>query len=91
MNEYQGKVSYHVLYNTDMKMEEFMNKFHQDNIIDMQIQITLSDGSLHTVQVCDLLDAVVTSYVEDGEEVFNNDIIEKEKITNMGSVIKIAI
>jgi hypothetical protein len=90
-NEFQGKVEYNLLYKTDMGMEEFMLKFHQDNIIDMKVLATLSDGSVHTFNVCELLKAVITSFEVNGEEMVFDDVENKEKITKINSVIKIAI
>jgi hypothetical protein len=77
-------------------MEEFLMKFHQGNIIDMKLNVTLSDGSLHTFEVCELLEALVTSFEVDGEEMIveNNTAEEKKKITKLNlvnSVIKLAI
>jgi predicted PolB exonuclease-like 3'-5' exonuclease len=93
-NVVQGTVKYDLLYKTDMSMEKFMTKFHQDNIIDMKVIATLSDGSVHTFQVCELLEGLVTSYEVDGEEMITEQIEDKKKITklnNKNSVIKIAI
>jgi hypothetical protein len=90
-NEVQGTVKYNLLYKTDMNMETFMTKFHQDNIIDMKVTATLSDGSVHIFQVCELLEAAITSFELDGKEMVYEDIKDKEKITKMDSVIKIAI
>jgi hypothetical protein len=92
-NEVLGTVKYKLIHNTNMSMEEFFTKFHQDNIIDMKVTATLSDGSVHTFHVCELLEALITSFEEDGKEMIG-DIKEKEKITklnNRNSVIKLAI
>jgi hypothetical protein len=91
-NLVQGTVMYHLLHETNMSMEEFMAKFHQDNIIDMKVHCTLSDGSVHIFQVCELLKALITSFEVDGEEMIHGESEEKEKITKLNtSVIKIAI
>lgn len=36
---------------TSMSVEEFMNKFHPENIIDQKLQLTLSDGSVHMIDI----------------------------------------
>lgn len=90
-NLVQGEATYHYLYETEMNMEEIMVKYHPDNIIDMKLSIMLSDGSVHKVQLCNLLKATIESFVVDGEEMYEEDIKDKEKITKINSVIKIAI
>jgi hypothetical protein len=93
-NEVQGEAKYQLLYKTDMGVEEFMTKFHEDNIIDMKVQITLSDGSVHMMHVCEILNATVTNFEIDGEEVITQEEESKKKITKLNdrnSVIKIAI
>jgi hypothetical protein len=93
-NEVQGIVTYHLIHNTDFGIEEFTNKFHQDNIIDMKVIATLSDGSVHTFTVCELLRATVTNFEVDGQEIITEQEENKKKITklnNTNSVIKIAI
>jgi hypothetical protein len=90
-NIIQGEASYHYLYETEMSLEEIMAKYHPDNIIDMKLTIMLSDGSIHKVQLCNLLKATIDSFIVDGEEMLEEDIKDKEKITKMNPVIKIAI
>jgi hypothetical protein len=48
-NEVQGTATLHLIMNTDMDEETFTNKFHEDNIIDVKVQVTLSDGSVHMI------------------------------------------
>jgi hypothetical protein len=93
-NEVQGIVKYHLIHKTGMNMEEFMTKFHHDNIIDMKVTATLSDGSVHTFQVCELLEALITNFEVDGEEMVTEQEENKKKITKLNSknsVIKIAM
>ena len=90
-NLVQGEATYHYLYETEMSMKEIMVKYHPDNIIDMKLTIVLSDGSVHNVQLCNLLKATIDSFVIDGEEVLEEDIKDKKKITEINPVIKIAI
>lgn len=92
-NFVQGEATYHLVHETDYSMEEFLMKFQKENIIEMKLLTTLSDGSVHTFTVCELLKAVVTSFEVDGEEIME-DSIEKKKITKLNltnSVIKLAI
>jgi predicted PolB exonuclease-like 3'-5' exonuclease len=93
-NEVQGIVKYSLIHKTDFGLEEFVNKFNQENIIDMKVVATLSDGSVHTFQVCELLEALITNFEVDGEEVITEEPENKKKITklnNRNSVIKLAI
>jgi predicted PolB exonuclease-like 3'-5' exonuclease len=95
-NLVQGKATYQLLHETGFSLEEFLTKFHQDNIIDMKLNVTLSDRSVHTFEVCELLEALVTSFEVDGEEMIVEDKTaeEKKKITKLNlvnSVIKLAI
>jgi ethanolamine utilization protein EutQ (cupin superfamily) len=96
-NEVQGKATIEVYYKTTMSVEEFLQKFHKDNIIDQKQIVTLSDGSVHTFQVCDMTDAFITSFLVDDEEIVE-DVIEmnkvidiEEKVTKLDSVTKIAL
>lgn len=97
MNEVQGSATFHVLYKTDMNMEEFIHKFHEDNMIDQKVVVTLSDGSVHTFQVYDYISGIVHSFIENGEEMVEEDfkmknVVEiKEKVTKLDSVTKIAL
>lgn len=90
-NLVQGEATYHYLYETEMSTEEIMTKFHPDNIINMNLTIMLSDGSVHNVQLCNLLKATIDSFIVDGEEMLEEDIKDKKKITEINPVIKIAI
>lgn len=90
-NEFQGTATYDLLYRTNMGLEEFLNKFTPDNIVDMKIHATLSDGSKHIIQVCEIVKAVLNSFTVNGDEVVMEDLTEKEKITKTGSVIQLAI
>jgi hypothetical protein len=91
MNEFQGKATYYLYHRTGMGMEEFLHKFHKDNIIDIKVTATLSDGSVHNFAAVEMLEALITNFFIDGEEVFSNDIENKEKITKINPVIKLAI
>jgi hypothetical protein len=90
-NQFQGKGCYQWLYNTELNAEQLLTTFHPENIIDMKMTITLADGSVHKVQICDILDVQITDFMVDGEEVFSSDIEDKEKITRINPVIKLAI
>jgi hypothetical protein len=93
-NEVQGVVKYSLIHKTDFGVEEFMNKFNQDNIIDMKVVTTLSDGSVHTFQVCELMEALITNFEVDGEEIITEQPENKKRITKLNkknSVIKLAI
>jgi hypothetical protein len=93
-NEVQGIVKYSLIHKTDFGLEEFVNKFSQENIIDMKVVTTLSDGTVHTFQVCELLEALITNFEVDGEEIITEEPEDKKKITklnNRNSVIKLAI
>jgi hypothetical protein len=48
-NEVQGTATLHLIMNTEMDEEIFTTKFHEDNIIDVKVQVTLSDGSVHMI------------------------------------------
>jgi hypothetical protein len=93
-NEVQGIVKYSLIHKTDFGLEEFVNKFSQENIIDMKVVTTLSDGTVHTFQVCELLEALITNFEVDGEEIITEEPEDKKKITklnNRNSVIKLVI
>lgn len=97
MNEVQGSATFHVLYKTDMNVEEFIHKFHEDNMIDQKLVVTLSDGSVHTFQVYEYIAGIVNGFLVNGEETIEEDINMKnvidlkEKATKLDSVTKIAL
>lgn len=90
-NEVQGQATYHIIHNTEFGAEEFLYKFHPDNIIGIKLHFTLSDGSVHIMDVCEILEATVSSFQSDEGEDMTISEIEKEKITKSSPVIKIAI
>lgn len=47
----EGFAEMSLLKETKMTKEVFLNKFHPDNIIDQELKVTLSDGSVHTFNV----------------------------------------
>lgn len=40
---------------TNLKPEQFEVKFHEQNIIDAKLQLTLSDGSVQLIDVMEIL------------------------------------
>jgi hypothetical protein len=96
-NEVQGTATLDMLFKTDMSVEEFLHKFHKDNIIDQKVIVTLSDGSTHTFEVYDMVNSIVTSFIVDDEEMVEEDIPMnkvvdiKEKATKLDLVTKIAL
>lgn len=96
-NEVQGSATFHVVQKTNMSVDEFFHKFHEDNIIDQKLTVTLSDGSVHTFQVCNMENPIITSFIENDEEMVEEDIQMnkvvqiKEKVTKLDSVTKIAL
>lgn len=97
MNEVQGLATFHVLYKTNMSVEEFLHKFNENNIIDQKVVVTLSDGTQHTFQVYEYIAGLINSFVVNDEEIVEEDIdmkniVEiKEKVTKLDSVTKIAL
>jgi hypothetical protein len=93
----QGTAAYHLLYQTDMNMEEFLHKFHEENIIDQKVMVTLSDGSVHTFHVYEYIKGIISSFIVDDEETIDDEIDMKnvinlkEKVTKLDSVTKIAL
>jgi hypothetical protein len=83
MNEVQVELKLYTLQQTEMDLNEFMNKFNDCNIVDTKLQVTLSDGSIHYAQVYDYLEAVIKSFLVDGEETIQEDINNKEKIAKL--------
>jgi hypothetical protein len=81
-NEFQGTATLALLHETDMTPEEFLIKFHEDNIIDAKLQITLSDGTVHTLSVCGIVKINMTDCND--EEINLSSIQYKtfEKIKN---------
>jgi hypothetical protein len=49
MNEVYGEATLHLIAKTELNEELFNMKFHEENIIDVKVQVTLSDGSVHIV------------------------------------------
>lgn len=49
MNQSQGLAILHVLKDTKMDENEFMDRFDPNNIVDVKIQVTTSDGQVHNI------------------------------------------
>jgi hypothetical protein len=85
MNEVQAELKVYVLGETELGVNDFVRRFHESNIVDSKLQITISDGTVHEFQVCEYLEAVIKSFSVNGEDVISeeiNHICHKEKIAN---------
>lgn len=60
--------SFYLLVNTHLTEEEFCNKFTKENIIASKIEMTLPDGSVHSVSFADLLTIKVEEFEDNTEE-----------------------
>lgn len=69
--EVQGEIKLYVLQETELTIKDFLTKFHKDNIIETKLQFVLSDGSIHALHVCDLLEGIIKSFIVDGEDMTN--------------------
>jgi uncharacterized protein YihD (DUF1040 family) len=88
-NEVQGELKLYVLQETDLNLTDFLIKFSKENIIDAKLQIVLSDGSVHTLHVCDILERMmINSFLIDGKDVIQTEIKATKQET---SVAKVAI
>lgn len=67
-NTVQGSTTLYFLQETTLSREEYATKFNHENIIDMKLQITLSDGSVHMVSIMEVLDGKVVEFLEDEEK-----------------------
>lgn len=97
-NEVQGSVTLNLLYKTDMNVEEFLHTFNDDNIIDLKVVVTLSNGSIHTISCAEYVKGIINSFIVDDEELVEEEIdmknvVElKKKVTKSNdSVTKIAL
>lgn len=86
MNEVQAELKVYILQQTEMGVNEFITKFNEGNIINMKMEITLSDGSVHQTQLCELLDGVIKSFIVNGEEQIEEDINKTEKIAKLSDL-----
>lgn len=70
-NQAQGLATLYLLKDTKMNEETFNTKFHPENIVAANLQFTLSDGTVHTVNVMELMDLEWST--------FQNNKKDKEK------------
>jgi hypothetical protein len=87
MNEVQGIVKVYLLGETEFDLNEFVKKLHHSNVIDSKLVLTISDGTVHELQVCEYLEAIIKSFTVNGEETINEEIDQKE---NVAKVIPLA-
>jgi hypothetical protein len=80
MNEVQAELKLYVLQETDFDVNEYITKFNESNIVNVKLEITLSDGSVHKTSICEMLDGVIKSFIIDGEEKITKDMNKKERI-----------
>jgi hypothetical protein len=55
-NQAQGLVNLYLLKDTTLNEETFNTKFHTENIVTAKLEFVLSDGSIHSVNVMELMD-----------------------------------
>ena len=65
MNTAHVIASFYLLFNTGLTQEEFEIKFHKDVLINSQVTVTLSDGSVHSANFADLLELKIDSFEEE--------------------------
>lgn len=51
----QGSAELYLTTSTDLSMKQFEAKFHEDNMIKAVLQVVLSDGTKHEIDVIDWL------------------------------------
>lgn len=88
-NEVQGTVTLNVLQMTNLNVKEFLTKFHEDNIIDTKVLLTLSDGSVHTFHVCEVIRAIITSFMINDEECVPTENEKASKPVNLLTKISV--
>ena len=73
-NQVQGTIQLHLVKNTDMDKETFLNTLHELNIVSSKLELVSSDGKVHNVDFTDVLSLLWTEFdsLEEKDE-------EKEK------------
>jgi hypothetical protein len=59
--------SFYLLFETDLDLEEFQNKYHQENIIDSKVEFILPNGDVHKAVFAGLEDLKIVDF-EDNKE-----------------------
>lgn len=78
-NQMQGNITVHILFDTDFSVEEFLVKFHEDNVVGGKLKLIISDGSTHVMDVCRIEKEIVTNFFIDGEELeYKKEVTELE-------------
>lgn len=78
-NTMVGKVTLTVLFDTDMDIEEFLTKFTEDNFVGGKAKFVISDGSEHEMDICNVEDGIIDSFMIDGEETVEDQIVVKKQ------------
>lgn len=76
MNTAHVLTSFYLMFNTDLSLEEFQNKFDLETIIGSKIEFTLPDGSVHTATFASLEEMKIDEF-EESED--------KEKVTKQSA------
>ncbi|MBL4951042.1 hypothetical protein JK635_02155 [Neobacillus sp. YIM B02564] len=56
MNHAQGIIKLYLAKDTEMGEEEILKHFHKDNMVGAKLEITLSNGDLHKMDVLEVLE-----------------------------------
>jgi hypothetical protein len=87
-NTMVGKVTLTVLFNTDMDVKEFIAKFQEDNFVGGKAKFVISDGNEHEMDICDVENGVIHSFMIDGEEVVDDQIVvTKQTVTKPENLV----
>lgn len=78
-NKMIGKVTLTVLFDTDMDVEEILIKFQEDNFIAGKANFVISDGSENEMDILDIENGIIHSFMIDGEETVEDQIVVKKQ------------
>lgn len=68
--------TFYLLFDTDLSLEEFTEKFSHDNIINSKVAVTLPDGSTYNASFADLVESNVVEF-EENKNATDGEISDK--------------